>query len=138
MRPGPTHQIHESRPYSAGRCPAWCDMATCGNRIKNRGLRQRHRSPDAAGGGLSPMAHAARSSQIPVAAQRAGIADRRLVQRFHPAAPGVFDQQNPLALTQRRHDPAGEPEHGGLNGGAVAHHQRPAALGQPLHHLPKR
>jgi hypothetical protein len=22
---------------------AWCDMATCGNRIKNRRLRQRHR-----------------------------------------------------------------------------------------------
>jgi predicted RNA-binding Zn ribbon-like protein len=28
---------------SHGRAGAWCDMATCGNRIKNRRLRQRHR-----------------------------------------------------------------------------------------------
>jgi predicted RNA-binding Zn ribbon-like protein len=26
---------------------AWCDMATCGNRIKNRKLRQRQQSLDA-------------------------------------------------------------------------------------------
>ena len=28
---------------SHSRAGAWCDMATCGNRIKNRRLRQRHR-----------------------------------------------------------------------------------------------
>ena len=28
---------------SHGRAKAWCDMATCGNRIKNRRLRQRQR-----------------------------------------------------------------------------------------------
>jgi predicted RNA-binding Zn ribbon-like protein len=28
---------------SHGRAGAWCDMATCGNRIKNRRLRQRQR-----------------------------------------------------------------------------------------------
>jgi predicted RNA-binding Zn ribbon-like protein len=28
---------------SHSRAGAWCDMATCGNRTKNRRLRQRHR-----------------------------------------------------------------------------------------------
>lgn len=28
---------------SHSRAGAWCDMTTCGNRIKNRRLRQRHR-----------------------------------------------------------------------------------------------
>jgi hypothetical protein len=61
-----------------------------------------------------------------------------LVQRLHPVVPAVLDQQNPFALAQWRDNPAGEPEHSGLGGGAVARYQRPAALGQPRHHLPQR
>ena len=57
------------------------------------------------------------------------IAHRHSVQRLHPVVPAVLDQQDPFALAQWRDDPAGEPEHGGLVGGAMAHHQRPAALG---------
>jgi hypothetical protein len=51
------------------------------------------------------------------------------VQRLYPVVPAVLDQQNPFALAQWRDDPAGEPEHGGLVGGAMAYHQRAAALG---------
>ena len=48
------------------------------------------------------------------------------------------DQQNPFAFAQWQDNQAGEPGHSGLGGRAVARHQRPAALGQPRHHLPQR
>src|SRR5712672_914671 len=60
--------------------------------------------------------------------RRSAVSHRHLVQRLHLVVPAVLDQQNSFALAQWRDDPAGEPEHGGLGGGAVARHQRPAAL----------
>ncbi len=73
-----------------------------------------------------------------LAAQRAELAHRRLAQRLHLVVPAVLDQQNPFSLAQWPDNLAGEPQHGRLGGGAGAHHQRPAALAQPIHHLPMR
>ena len=64
-----------------------------------------------------------------VGAHWAGIAHRHSVQRLHPVVPAVLGQQYPFALARWRDDLAGEPEHGGLVGGAMAYHQRPAAFG---------
>ena len=60
------------------------------------------------------------------------------IQRLRPVLPAVLDQQHPVPLAQRRDDPADQPEHRGLVGGAMPYHQRPGALRQPLHHLSQR
>jgi predicted RNA-binding Zn ribbon-like protein len=42
---------------SHSRAGAWCDMATCGNRIKNRRLRQRQHPQDPRAGAAGPGRH---------------------------------------------------------------------------------